>query len=132
MSGPARSARAEQPARPARRRRSAGRAPRSWSAAAPPTVCPSGVSRDDGPDPALEAQAGHPGARADRTLGRRRRSSPRDASAASWAARTSSAVTCIRRQSLRKESSHSPTTGMTTSSATVGVGLASASSQAAS
>ena len=56
---------------------------------------------------------------------------PREASAAACAARTSSAVTCIRRQSLRNESSHSPTTGMTTSSATPGC-CSSAISHAAS
>lgn len=81
------------------------------------TVCPSAVTRDDVPMPPLKPRQDMPvpaptapssGASPD----------PREASAASRAARTSSAVTCIRRQSLRCESSHSPTTGITTSSAT--------------
>ena len=65
-------------------------------------------------DAALEAQAGHPGAGADRAL--RRAASPRRARPArrACAAATSSCSTCIRRQSLRNESSHSPTTGITT------------------
>ncbi len=45
---------------------------------------------------------------------------PRDSSASACAANTSAVSTCIARQSLRKESSHSPTTGITTSPATSG------------
>ncbi len=56
---------------------------------------------------------------------------PREASAASYADRTSARSTCIRRQSLRNESSHSATTGIMTSSATPG-SPSSAISQAAS
>ena len=95
------------------------------------TVWPVGGDPRRGADAALEAEAGHAGAGPDRALGRRRSSTPREASAASHAARTSSAVTCIRRQSLRKESSHSATTGITTSSATSGC-CSSAISHAAS
>ena len=42
---------------------------------------------------------------------------PREAIAASYAATTSSCSTCIRRASLRYESSHSATTGMMKSTA---------------
>src|SRR5204862_409220 len=45
---------------------------------------------------------------------------PREASAAWWAARTSSGVTHMLRTSLRKESSHSATTGTKTSSTSSG------------
>ena len=65
---------------------------RSWSAAAPRPCGPSGVTRDDGADAALEAEARHAGAGADRALAGRARSTPREASAAACAARTSSAV----------------------------------------
>ena len=94
------------------------------------TVWPPGVTRDEVPMPPLKPRHDMPvpeptapsaGGVVD----------PRDASASSCAARTSSAVTHIRRQSLRKESSHSATTGMQTSSATSGC-RASSSSHAAS
>ena len=68
-----------------------------------------------GADAALEAQAAHPGAGADRPLGRSLAAGR--ARAASSAALTSAAVTCIRRASFRKLSSHSATIGMITSSA---------------
>ena len=78
---------------------------------------PSAVTRDDVPMPPLKPRQDMPvpeptAPSSGGVL------EPREASAAAWAARTSSAVTCIRRQSLRNESSHSPTTGITTSSAT--------------
>ena len=84
-----------------------------------------------GADAALEAQAGHARAGADGALRRRlRRCRARPAPRRGRPARRS-ASTCIRRQSLRNESSHSPTTGITTSSATAAC-CSSAISQAAS
>ena len=71
-------------------------------------------------DPALEAQAGHPGAAAHRPLFRRGRRADARRAPPSWAARTSSAVSHIVRTSLRKESSHSATTGTQMSSASSG------------
>ncbi len=57
---------------------------------------------------------------------------PTPALAASSAARTSSVLTCIRRDSLRKLSSHSATTGMITSSTPIAGSSAIISSHAAS
>ena len=83
------------------------------------TVCPSGVTRDDVPMPPLKPRhdmpvpaptapsSGGAGAAA-------RERPPRRVPAP----HVSAVSTCITRQSLRNESSHSPTTGMTTSSAT--------------
>ena len=76
-----------------------------------------------GADAALEVEARHARCRPRPRPRPAASPPPREASAAACAARTSSAVTCIRRQSLRKESSHSPTTGITTSSATSGCAL---------
>lgn len=59
-------------------------------------------------------------------------SPPTDALAASRAVLTSAAVTCIRRASFRKLSSHSATIGMITSSAPMPSSSAISSSQAAS
>ena len=83
------------------------------------TVWPPGVTRDDVPMPPLKPRHDIPvppptdpssGGAAD----------PRDASAASWAARTSSGATHMVRMSLRKESSHSATTGTKMSSTSSG------------
>ena len=57
---------------------------------------------------------------------------PTEARAADSASRTSSWVTCIRRASLRNESSHSATSGMTTSSTPIAGSSSASSSQAAS
>ena len=86
-----------------------------------PTVWPGGMTRDDVPMPPLKPRQDMPvpaatapssGGGADAARREGRAHAPR--------ARRS-VDTCIRRQSLRKESSHSPTTGITTSSATLRV-----------
>ena len=100
--------------RSAHRRRSAARGRRSWSARER-RPCP---VRDDPrrrTDAALEPEAAHPGARRRPHL-RGGRPTPADAAPrAQRVPRTSSRLTCIRRASLRKLSSHSATTGMITS-----------------
>ncbi len=95
---------------------SASREPKLVSSRTP-TVWPAAVTRDEVPMPPLKPRQDIP-VPAPTAPSAGGSPAPRDASAAAWAARTSSPLTCIRRQSLRWESSHSPTTGITTSWAT--------------
>src|SRR4029079_11873416 len=94
------------------------------------TVYPSPVTRDAVPMPPLKPRQDIPVPAPTAPSGGREVAA-HDRAAASYDERTSAAPTCIRRQSLRKESSHSPTTGITTSSATPRC-CSSAISQAAS
>ncbi len=95
------------------------------------TVWPPGVTRDEVPIPPLKPRHDMPGPADPTAPSSGGAAEPRDASAASWAARTSSAVTHIVRMSLRKESSHSATTG-TKMSSTISGCRSSSSSNAAS
>ena len=82
------------------------------------TVWPAGRDPRRRADAALEAEAGHPGAGADRALGGRRRRPARGQRRRVRGAHVVGRRPACARQSLRNESSHSPTTGITTSSAT--------------
>ncbi len=94
---------------------------RSWSpkfvSVSTPTTWPEGTRRDEVPMPPLKPRQliPVPAPTAPSAGGRRLARRPA-ARAASRAMRTSVALTCIRRESDRKLSSHSATTGMITSS----------------
>ncbi len=95
-----------------------------------PTTWPDGVSREAEPMPPLKPRQLIPVP--DPTAPSAGAGPPMPALAASSAARTSAALTCIRRASDRKLSSHSATTGMMTSSAPIAGSSSISSSQAAS
>ncbi len=110
---------------------------RSWSpkfvSVSTPTVWPDGTRRDAVPMPPLKPRQliPVPAPTAPSAGGWGWRAAPA-ARAASLAVRTSAALTCIRRESDRKLSSHSATIGMITSSTPMPGSSSASSSQAAS
>ena len=84
-----------------------------------PTVCPDGTIRDAVPMPPLKPMHDIPVPLPTEPSGGGM-TWPTESRACAQAARTSAAVTCIRRASDRNESSHSPTTGIATSSPIAG------------
>ena len=97
-----------------------------------PTVWPDGHDPRRGADAALPAEAASCPCRRRPRPRRAAGTVPTEARAADSASRTSSWVTCIRRASLRNESSHSATSGMITSSTPIAGSSSASSSQAAS